>query len=793
MIKNYFKIAFRNLKKYKGYSFINITGLAVGLACVLLISLFVLDELSYDKFHKDADNLYRIGFVNKKKEVNYFTPTPFAPALKNEIPGIIATQRLASYAGPLITNGIDAFYESGYIGADADFFSFFSFKLLAGNPDKVLSDKESIVIVKSLADKYFGLEDPIGKTLKLNGKEKIITGIAADPPTNSHITFKIVIPHKFSEDDEQEWSWSMYQTYAKLLKDYSLEGIGDKIKEIFIKNRKSDKDENTYILEPITSIHLYSGPKGDFFKAGSDIRYVYIFTCIALLILFIACINYTNLATARSMRRAKEVGIRKVSGASRRQIMYQFIGETLMLTLVAVLLAGVLVEIALPLFNQITDKTLDFRLLSIETFSLLLATTIVTSIIAGSYPAFFLSAFSPQNILKGILHGKKTNVSFREILVVFQFAITLILVIGAIVIHKQLQYIQIKRLGFDKENVLLTNKRIALKGDKLSSFMNEVKQLNEVENLAVGPMPGMTMTGPVTPEGLGENEGLVTASISYVDFNFMTTLGIEVKQGRAFSEMLPGDSINSIIINESAVKEFGWSDNPIGKRVSKREYNFYTRESIEKEFQVIGVVKDFHFLSLKQHITPLILQIKPYNKLYSQLGIRYKTENLSEFLETLEDIWKRHVPDKPFEYTFLDETFDKYYRSEQKLAKIFWAFTGLTILIAILGLFGLASYSAEQRRKEIGIRKVLGASVFSVIKLFIRDYNRLVFIAMLISIPVAWYIAHQWLNDFAYKINVGIDILIIASIAVLIISWITVSYQSLKAARVNPVKTLRDN
>jgi putative ABC transport system permease protein len=802
MFKNYLKIALRNLHRFRTYSLINITGLIIGMACFILVFLYVQDELSYDRYHENSRQIYRItaeANITGQNMQTATTPAPLAPTLTDEFPEVLGAVRfLCSHSGrdSLIAYGEKKFYESRFLYADQNVFDIFSFKLIKGDPETALKNPHSIILTEEMAKKYFGNEDPLGKVMTVNNRSDFqITGVLRRIPHNSHFRFDFLASFAtLTEADKsisQNWGDLSYHTYLLLAEGSSPVELESKLPlivkkyvskffESYLGNVENMTSMFKFHVQPLTGIHLHSQLLGEI-EANSDINYVYIFSAVAFFILIIACINFMNLATARSSCRAKEVGMRKVVGAQRSQLIGQFLGESFLLSFISLLLAIGLVEILLPAFNAISEKEISLNYSQSWIVLIgLVGMAFVVGFLSGSYPAFLLSSFRPIEVLRGKVKSSLAVPFLRKILVIFQFSVSVILITGTVVIRDQLIYIRNKNLGFDKEQLVA----IPLRSNEIirnyQSIKNELLQYPDIVKVsASSTLPGRGLgTSVFRPEGASDDNCLLMYNIS-VDYDFIKTLGIELLAGRSFSKDFSSDDREAFIINEAAVKKLGWKS-PIGKQV---EYI-----SVRKG-TVIGVVKDFHYLSLHQKIEPFLLYVDPEDFRY--FAVKIRPQNISRTLAFLEDKWRKFDPAHPFEYSFLDDDFDKLYKADKKLGQIFVSFTALAIFIACLGLFGLTSFTAEQRTKEIGIRKVLGASVPDIIVLLSREFTKWVLAANLIAWPVAYYAMNRWLQNFAYRISISLWMFFLAASLTFVISLFTVSFQAVRAAVSNPVKALR--
>jgi len=804
MFRNYFKIAFRNLKKYKGYSFINIAGLAIGIACCLLILLLVRDELSFDRFHEYKNQIYRVivqqpGQFYMGTDFLAVTPAPLAAALKEEFPEVIQATRIDQSNNVIMSTKNKRFYEDGFLWADDHFFEVFTFPFLRGDQSKALSEPYSVVISERMAHKYFGDEDPMGKIVALSNRyDFIVTGIMKDIPQNSHLQFDFLAPLmtlksiRGQEDYLERWGNYSYYTYILLPEGYSPKGLEKKFPafvekymgERLRRMRQQDPTRQTsrFFLQPLKHIHLYSHINFEI-SPNSDIKQIYLLSALALVLLLIACINYMNLATARSAIRAKEVGMRKVIGAQRRQLIRQFIGESVFFSFIAILLAAILVELLLPVFNSLIGKSIRLHFFhDWEFFFALICVALAVGIISGSYPAFFLSSFQPVSVLKGSLKAEVRGSILRRMLVVFQFAASIVLVISTIIIYSQIEYIRNRKLGFSREQVVVLPVKDRELRENHEPFKHELLQNPAVLGCTAStwlPNNIRTNVGDTIWEGMEERADLQVYFLE-ADHDFIDLFEIELVEGRNFSREFSTDS-QAYIVNEAARKIFGW-EKALGKR-------FGFRREVVGTGPVIGVVKDFHFLSLHQEIQPLIIHLT--DNWMSYLSVKINTQNIPQTVEFLKEIWKKFSPNHPFEYFFLDDDFEKMYRSEMRLGKIFASFTVLAVFIACLGLFGLASFTSEQRTKEIGVRKVLGASVSNIVVLLSKEFSKWLLIASLVAWPVAYYAVSQWLQSFAYRISIGIWIFLLSTVLALFVAMATVSFKAVRAAIANPVDALR--
>lgn len=805
MIKNYFKVGTRILRRHKAYSFINISGLAIGMASCLLILLYIQDELSYDRYNKNYHRIYRIVTLAQMGEtgVNVVgAAPPMAKTLVEEFPEVEDAVRFQDSDDVRISFGEKSFREKRVVYTDPSFFNVFTVPLLAGEAKSALESPRTVVLSELTAKKYFGSTDPIGKILLFDGKvDYKVTGVFKEIPKNSHFHFDIMASlSSLPASQMPVWLNFNYRTYLLLKPDADPRVLDAQFPMLFKKYagpqlqkamgkslEELAKDMGMKIestLQPLKDVHLYSDLMGEF-EPNSDAKYIYILSAIALFILIIASINFMNLSTARSAGRAKEVGLRKVLGSQRRELVKQFLTESLILSVIALAFAFLLLWLGLPLFNSLSGKGLVLSDL-VNGFMVVsfIGITVLSGLLAGCYPAFFISAYRPVNVLRGRLRAGTGTISLRRILVVFQFAASIILIVGTFVVYNQLRYIQNKKLGYNKEQVLILDNAHLLRR-QAESFKNEVLKHPRIIRGTVSsclPVPSGSEYLMVTPEGKPLSEETPPLAVWPVDHDYIKTLEIKIVSGRDFSRDHATDK-GAAIVNQSAARHFGWDD-PLGKRIQK----FDTVGGRPKVYTIIGIMEDFHFESLRDSIKPLVLYLGRSTGLMS---LRIKTENISGTVDFLRKKWNEFLPGEPFAYSFLDERFFNTYRAEQKIGKIFGVFSGLAIFISCLGLFGLAAFMAEKRTKEIGIRKVLGASVPNIIRLMIKEFVILVGIANLIAWPVAYFIMLSWLQDFAYRISLGFHLFVLGGLVALLIALTTVAFQAIKVAVANPIHSLR--
>jgi putative ABC transport system permease protein len=772
MLKNYIKITWRNIKNHKLYSFINIMGLAVGMACCILILLWVQDELSFDKFHANYSDIYRT--VPELEDTKYYSnPLALAPTLEGKHPEIIHVARFCQRTW-LTKYGNDVYNENGAL-VDDDFLKIFTFPLLEGSPEAVFASRDSVVITERTAMKYFGTSDPIGRTLLFNNAtELIVTGVLKDVPSNSHLQFDFLAPMRLMGDRAiTSWSWEA-RTYLLLQKNTSWRDFAEKISGFIMEHDKRTEQKTVLHVQPLSKIHLFA------LRGTDPIVYVYIFLTIAIAILIIACINFINLSTARSNTRAKEIGMRKVVGAERTDIVRQFIGESILLSAVALVLALGFVYLLLPAFNNLAEKQLTLDIAgNVSTLFVLAGIILFTGFVSGSYPAFLLSSFHPVNTIRGKNQSGSGGYVLRRVLVVSQFSATIILIIGTILMYRQLNYIRNRDLGLNKDHVVSISMDRELR-KSYRSFKNEIKRNPSVLGVtAARRMPtNITHMNPVYWEGRGP-EQYVTMTDASVDYDYFETLGMEIIEGRSFSEEYATDQEN-YILNEVAAGITGL-ESPVGKMFSVWE----------DEGRIIGIVKNFHTLSLHNEIGPVVFTLSQRHGSHQNIFVKIRPENVSGTIQFLENKASEFAPNSLFEYRFLDEVFEGQYRSDQRRGSIYRYFTFLAIFISCLGLFGMASFTAEQRTKEIGIRKVLGATVSRIIVLTSKDFLVLLFISNLIAWPAAYFLMNSMLNNYAYRAGIALWVFAASAVAAICVALLTVCLKIIKAAYANPVESLR--
>ena len=812
MLSNYLKSAFRNLVKQRFYTLVNILGLAIGIASCLVILLFVLDEINYDKHHKKADRIYRviadIKFFEDALE-GPVLPAPLAKTLVADYPEVINAGRFRGAGNWLIKRKDSDFAnirEEDVIYADQEIFEIFDFEVIEGDLENALTEPNTMVITRRMAKKYFENESALGKTLTLNNRTDVkVTAVVEDLPQNSHFQFDFYRTLTGNEEAESTfWVSHNFATYFELAEGANVKDLeakfpamleryaGPQVKQ-FLNMSMAEFEENgnriSYFTQPLLGIHLHSDFSFDF-PGNGDIKYVYIFTAIAIFILLLACINFMNLSTARSANRAKEVGIRKVLGSQKSALISQFLVESTIVSFVAFLLAILFAELLIPVFNQMSGKELVIPYASSWFFPLFLTAALIIGILAGIYPAFFLSNFKPVSVLKGKASSGASGSTLRSILVVFQFTASIALIIGTIIVFQQMRFIQQKNLGFDKDQVILVEDTWVI-GEQVRTFKEAV--LNNPEFLSgtisgYYPVSGTNRNNTVFwPEGKLDKDHQILMQNWRVDQDYVKTLGLEIIEGRGFSKDFATDS-QAMILNETAVRNFGFED-PIGQRIATFS-NISNEDTASYDTRtVIGVVKDFHFESLKENISGLCL-FMDYNP--SMMAFKIKSQDAGIALDILKEKWSEFAPTQPFDYSFLDERFASMYDSTVRIQNIFGSFAILAILVACLGLFALASFLAEKRTKEIGIRKVLGANVKDIIFLLSKHFALLVSIAWVIASIIGWFSMNAWLDEFQYRVDLNFGIFILAGIIAMLIALVTVSSQSIKAATINPAISLKD-
>ena len=809
MFKNHLKIAWRSLKKQPFFTFLNIFGLAIGMAGGLLISLYIYDELSYDSMFVDADRIHRVnadikfGGEDRKFAV---TPAPMAEAVDNDFSEVELATRFRTRGSALIRKADTEVNvkELQVTFVDSTFFEMFGIDLLLGDQNSALRSPNTLIMTKTAAEKHFEINNAIGQNLVLNNTETFtVTGIIDDLPKNSFLRDHSIFMAMAGYEDSRvvNWGSNNYQTFIKLIPSaniqdlqeplrgflgkYVIPGVQQYMPGITEEQFKAAGNHLIYSTIPLTDIHLKSDRVAEI-SGNNDIKSIYILSFIAIFLIVLACVNFMNLSTAQSLKRAKEVGVRKTLGSNKMDLIRQFLIESGLVSFCALLLAILTAIIALPFFNALADKDISMPYTNPFFWTILLIAGTILGFLSGSYPAFFMSKFIPVKVLKGGHGDSLGGGKIRNGLVIFQFAISVFLIIGTLVVYQQLQYIQNKELGFSKDQVLIVNDVFTM-GDASTSFKEEVKKLGFVKNATLSsyfPTPSSRSDSTFAPEeGATEQENAVSMQTWGIDHDYVSTMDFKIIAGRNFDHNFKSDS-TGIIINESAVATMGVAPNEaIGKR-----YTPDMGAENPKYFNVIGVVKDFHFSPFREDIEALSMHLSNRS---GSMAVKLEAGNFSNAITTIEGVWNKLAPGQPFDYYFMEDSFNDTYKSEQRLGRIFFIFTALSILIACLGLFGLAAFNAEKRTKEIGIRKVLGASVGQISYKLSVDFLKLVVIAVLVSLPIGWYAMNKWLEDFSYRIEIAWWVFALAALLAITIAIATVSYQSIKAAIVNPVKSLR--
>lgn len=801
MFQNYFKVALRNILKHKFYSALNIAGLALGLTACFIIGLYIFDELNFDKFHADQENIYAVALHGKIAGQEIYTSNsspPIAPAMAAGIPGVESAVRVNTWSNIVMKFEDNAFTESDVIQVDSNFFNFFSFKLLSGQAGKVLKEQNTIVMTEEMARKYFGSQDPIGKIITV-GNDNVaykVTGIVEAPPSNSSIKFDAVLSNLGDRyiHDPSGWTNNGIYTYIRKNPNTTVESVNAKLEEFVIQHVgpeleagfgvsfddfKKNGGVYAYYIYPASNLHLFQVELNDSISPRSDIKYVYILGAVGAFILLIACINFMNLSTARSASRAKEVGLRKTLGSQRSKLVLQFLAESFIYTLAGTLIAIVAVYLLIPAFQLLSGKVIGFGAMFQPMMLMgIVSIFVIVSFMAGSYPAFYLTSFKPVDVLKGKMKAGMRSKGIRSALVVLQFTISITLIISTIIVYNQLNYLQDRNIGLDKHNVMVLRNTSRL-GNSREGFKQSVEAHTGIvaTSFTNNVFPGVNNTTVFRIAGTDQDRILGTY---FADWDQAKALKFEMVQGEYFTRGKIADS-SVCVINEAAIKEFGWEGDVLKRKITS--YNGPKPHDME----VIGVVKDFNFESFKVKVRPMIIQ---FDDLSNNLVIRYEGP-ASETVEAVRAEWKKIAPNDPFEYSFLDERFDELFREEQRLGQVFTVLTGIAIFVACLGLLGLASFTAEQRTKEIGIRKVMGASVSSVSSLLSKEFMILVGIAFALASALAWYAMDNWLASFAYRIPMGVSAFLISGALAAGIAYLTVSYHFVKAARSNPVDSLR--
>lgn len=788
MFQHYVKTAARIILKHKVYSAINILGLAIGLACSILILQYVINELSFDNFHKSRDHIYRVNIIEEQSgemTSSAIITAGVGPSMLEELPEVKAMVRLSNPEDGFFTWQNKHFFTSGICHADSSFFGLFSFKLRSGNPETALAEPNTIVLSRKLAEQIFGAKDPVGEFIRFNNKDNLlVSGVVENPPVNSSVQFNALISFSslYNRSDvylDWDGGWN-YVTFVRLAENTNLKAFADKF-PAFMEKHINYKYKQVGItlymmIQPLKDLHLWSNLDYDLDTRG-DLSKIYVFIAIAVFILIIACINFMNLATARSMKRAKEVGLRKVVGAAKSQIIRQFLGESITTSLIALIGAILLIEIFQPEFNRMVNTELHlFRTENLAFIAGILILTVVVGLFAGSYPSFFMASYQPVKIIKGDFNVRSGKPVLRNILVVFQFFISSVLILFTLLVYSQMKFVNNKDLGFQKENVIYLNLHDPQAREKIEILKSEFRNIPGV--MSTGASTGMPGYGLTTngyfPEGY--EEPLMIHALD-VDYDFLEVMKIPVVAGRSFSKEFTTDA-EAILINETLAKKLGWSD-PIGKKIMR-----------DGEHKVIGVISDFHFSTLHTKIEPLLITMKPWDG-YNYLAIRLSQGDISNTLVNVEKKWNEILPNQPYAHVFLDNYIQTAYASESNTGETFLYFSLLAIFIASLGLFGLANYSGEQKRKEIGIRKVYGADSRNILTLLSSDYTKWVILANILAWPMAYWAMEKWLQLFEYRTSISLWIFVLTLFITSVTSVITILYQVLHAARANPVDTIK--
>lgn len=800
MYKSYFKIGWRNLIRNKSYAFINLIGLAIGLACCLLISIYIQHELSFDNYHKNLGRIYRVVhfYGDEQTPVNYapaasefqvWGNAPVGPALEKDFPEIEKVVQFSGRNSALLANGALQFQEDDVFFVDATVFDVFSWKMLAGDPNRALIEPNTMVLTESTARKYFGNVNAVGQMVRVdNAEEFMVTGVIEDVPANSHFSFDVLLSMSSFKAMRPEifdwWGYVDFYTYFLLPESHDLRHFKSKIPE-FVQRNVEQEQHYAMDVEPLKDVYLHSEAKRQPGTRGS-LATIYIFAGIAAFILLIACFNFINLATARSLERAKEIGVRKVAGAGQFGLLQQFLIESILIAFAAALIAIALAGVVLPAFNELSGRTFQWKSYEVlRLVALLSPVSLVVGLFAGFYPALVLSNFNPALVLKGFTKSHARGAGLRKVLVVFQFALSVILIAGTAVVFSQLKFMQERDLGFSREQMLVLDFNWDTEVQKnIESIKNELRAVPSVSSVsAQRAVPGGHFPQAGTKIIDANGEMLHKALNLYeVDFDFIGNYELEMAAGRAYSRDFPEDSLHSLVVNEAAAKLYGYAspEEIIGAKFSQWG----------KEGTVVGVVKDFNYESLHKGIEPLALRLEPQWSI-SNIAIKLNSANINQSIREIESVWKTLVPHRPLLYSFQDQSFDLQYQSDNKFARVFSAFSGLAIFIACLGLIGLVAYTTEKRTKEIGIRKVLGASVLNISFLVSKDFIKLVVIAILMAIPFTWYMMDRWLEGFEYRISLNWGVFVATGVVAVMIALLTVSYQSIKASVANPIDSLR--
>lgn len=785
MFKNYFLVTVRNLKRNRIYSLLNIIGLAVGMAVFILIALYVQYELSFDKYFENSDRIYRVV-----REGRSFTPAPLGAALKENIPEVEVTATFMRRSNTLVSYEQNNFLEDEFYWADPETFEIFSLPFLSGDPKTALNDPFSIVLSQRTAIKYFGRTDPMGETLTVSENlEFTVSGVFSDMPDNSHFIMDVVVPYETffqtTNNDITNWGSNFSYTYFLLREGASPQVMENKISPLIViplfkAEGMKGPYPKIYSIQPLTEIHLHSHRMQEI-RVNNDIKFIILFSSIAILILLIACINYMNLATARSLRRGREVGMRKVVGAKKGQLIQQFLGESVAVAVVAMSFSIMMVQMILPFFNNLVERQLSLNpIQNPQIFLGLVFITLFVGLVAGSYPAMRMSGFKPISVLGGAFTRSQKGSSLRNVLVFVQFSITIILIICTIAVRDQLKFIKTLDMGYEKKQILTFPARGGSVRQNIQLIKAELLQFSSITAVTTsGSLPNNIDTFTAR-DWTGRNPDVpITIFYNTADYDFIDLFGMEIVQGRNFSRDFSSDEAGAFLVNERAVKVAEW-DSPIGQKLTH-----WTGAT----GNIVGVIKDFHLQSLHSPIEPLYIFLDSQS--FYNISIKIKSTNIPQTIGYVEGVMKKFAPSYPFSYSFFDEVFERVYFTEQRMGRIFGAFAILAIFIACLGLFGLAAFAAVQRTKEIGIRKVLGASDSNIFMLLSKEFIRWVLLANLMAWPIAYFAMNKWLQNFAYRIHIGIAAFLISGGTALLIAYLTVSYQSIKSVRSNPIDSLR--
>ncbi|MCX2740943.1 ABC transporter permease [Pontibacter anaerobius] len=806
MFRTYLKTAYRNLFRHKGFTFINIAGLTLGITACLLIGLFVYDELQYDKFLPEGDRVYRLyNDMSAREDGAMVAPVPpkYGTTLEQSFPEVETVVRILMLqfdANNLVEVGDKSLYEKGRTYTDPGFFELFQLPFKYGSPEKALEDPSSIVISDTFAERVFGDTNPVGKQVLVNKLPYLVNGVFASND-KFHLPVNFILPMAAAElpaERMKRWSWQQFYTYVKLQEGADPQFVQDKFRAIVAKQIDPERNQPfgyLPVFQPLNEVYLYSaGFKYDQAIKG-NITYVKALSVIAAFILLIACFNFVNLATAKSMQRAREVGVRKAVGASRGQLVVQFLAETVFLTFISIIFSAALTSLLLPSLNAFTGKEMSFNIFTDPSLLLLLfLLTLVVGILAGFYPALVLSGFKPVKVLKSavVVDSRVGRIQWlRHGLIVVQFTLSIFLIICAFIVFRQVSYLHNKDLGFDKEQIMFFQMRGDSMFENYETLKNELRKAPGIKDVSIGyGFPGDATAGDgiIVPKNGEQVHHSVTQLM--VDYDYLNTLNVKLLAGRPFSKKYGTDADHAFMINETAVRELGYGtpEKALGKPLRWQVWSDTNPDTL-KEGKIIGVVKDFHFKSLYDKVEPTVLQIFP--GAYWKVAVKIDAADVAGSVGHVKRVWDKFSPDYPIEYTFIDENFDKMYKAEDKLRTLLWIFTGIAIFIACLGLYGLAAYAAERRKKEIGIRKVMGAENTSIVVLLFKEFLMLIVAATLLSFPLAWYAMHSWLQNFAYRIEIPLWVFLAAGIVAGIVAFATVSYQALKAASANPVANLR--